>query len=183
MAVHQKPASNLESLGVVTSTASTWDEITPKIPSTAPFLSRLKWLVLIIPMIHWLIDWLMTVCNFRAVCTLQLRHIKNLLLTHSGPFCPRHGTISLQWSQHDRVPHPQHGKLSGVVDHREVVNGAATSPTQTWLRPVGWIHDGRHKPFSCCSRTFYAVFAKTYAQMYSICVRPNGQIHQRVYVM
>lgn len=74
-------------------------------------------------------------------------NIKNLLLTHSGPFCPRHGTISLQWSQHDRVPYPQHGKLSGVVDHREVVNGAATSPTQTWLRPVGWIHDGRQKTF------------------------------------
>lgn len=66
---------------------------------------------------------------------------------HPGPFCPRHGTVSLQWSQHDGVPHPQHRKLSGVVYHREVVNGAATSPTQTGLGAAGWIHDGRHKYF------------------------------------
>lgn len=51
----------LRAFGVVTSTASTGDKITPKIPSTALFLSRLKWLVLIIGMIHWLTDWLMTV--------------------------------------------------------------------------------------------------------------------------
>lgn len=63
----------------------------------------------------------------------------------SGPVRPRHGAVSLQWSQHDGLPHPQHGKFSGVVDHREVVNGAATGPAQTRLGPAGWIHDGRQK--------------------------------------
>lgn len=72
-----------------------------------------------------------------------------VIFMHPGPFCPRHGTVSLQWSQHDGVPHPQHRKLSGVVDHREVVNGAPTSPAQTGLRPAGWIHDG--KPNTSCT--------------------------------
>lgn len=65
-----------------------------------------------------------------------------------GPFCSRHGTVPLQWSQHDGVSHTQHWKLSGVINHREVVDGAATSPTQTGLGPAGWIHDSRQKPLS-----------------------------------
>lgn len=50
MAVHQKPACNLESLAFITAAASAWDKITPEIPSTALFCSHLlplKWLLLI----------------------------------------------------------------------------------------------------------------------------------------
>lgn len=34
MAVHQKPACNLESLALIKATASAWDQTTPEIPST-----------------------------------------------------------------------------------------------------------------------------------------------------
>ena len=59
-----------------------------------------------------------------------------------GPFRPGYGAVSVQRSQHDGFPDPKHGKLSGVVHHREMVHGTPTSPAQTGLGPTGRIHDG-----------------------------------------
>lgn len=78
------------------------------------------------------------------------------ILLIPGSFCSGYGAISLQWGQHDGVPYPQHRKLSGVINHREVVHGTATSPTQTRLWPAGRIHDGRLKLLTlplCCAQT------------------------------
>ena len=88
--------------------------------------------------------------------SLQLKPTGPFFLLLAGPLRPGHGAVSLQRRQHDRVPHPQHGELSGDVHHREVVDGAATGPAQTGLGPAGWIHDGRPDLCPCCLRNAHS---------------------------
>lgn len=67
-----------------------------------------------------------------------------LIFYCAGPLCPRYGAVPLQRRQHDGFPHPQHRKLSGVIHHREVVDGAAAGAAQARLGPAGRLHDGRN---------------------------------------